>query len=241
MKPEQLGSLRKAAWAVMILAVGGLIFTLIILSLHTATPSPVGAQAGRPPFTWWWLTYLLAGLALLGVGAWILKLTNALERAWDERKPEPALQAAPPPPKPDAKPATSGNNGAEPGAEALLLLSLLQEKGRFVDFVMEDITPYSDDQVGAAARVVHQGCREVIADSFSPRPVAEVGEKEPITLPSGFDAAAFRVVGQVKGEAPFTGQVMHKGWRATQVKLPRQHKVSTSEGGPVIVPAEIQL
>jgi hypothetical protein len=31
-----------------------------------------------------------------------------------------------------------------------------------VDFLMEDVTTYDDAQVGAAARVVHEGCQSAL-------------------------------------------------------------------------------
>ncbi|MFY9991796.1 MAG: DUF2760 domain-containing protein, partial [Rhodoplanes sp.] len=42
-------------------------------------------------------------------------------------------------------------------SEVVNFLAILQERGRFVDFLMDDITPYSDAQVGAAGRVLHEG------------------------------------------------------------------------------------
>lgn len=144
--------------------------------------------------------------------------------------PSPAIQPAAPP-----KPI---HPAAEPGSEALMLLSLLQEKGRFVDFVMDDIAAYTNDQVGAAARVVHQGCREVILEAFSPLPVAPI-ENARITLEPGYDAGEFRLVGRVSASPPFTVKVTHKGWRARHVKLPRSIKAEKLTENPVIVPAEV--
>ncbi|MEN9437490.1 MAG: hypothetical protein RIR09_2145, partial [Pseudomonadota bacterium] len=42
---------------------------------------------------------------------------------------------------------------------ALQLLGLLQREARLIDFTQEDIRAYSDADIGAAARVVHAGCR----------------------------------------------------------------------------------
>jgi hypothetical protein len=38
-------------------------------------------------------------------------------------------------------------------AEVVAFVGLLQDKGRFVDFLMDDVALYNDAQVGAAARV----------------------------------------------------------------------------------------
>ena len=62
------------------------------------------------------------------------------------------------PPKPAAEPARPAQGQPEAGradAEIVHFLAMLQEKGRLVDFLMDDINAYNDAQVGAAARVVH--------------------------------------------------------------------------------------
>ena len=52
-------------------------------------------------------------------------------------------------------------------AEIVSFLATLQEQGRLIDFLMDDITTYDDGQVGAAARVVHQGCKAALQEHFS--------------------------------------------------------------------------
>ena len=47
-------------------------------------------------------------------------------------------------------------------ASALFVLSALQREGRLIDFLQEDIAGATDADVGAAARVVHDGCRKVL-------------------------------------------------------------------------------
>ena len=42
---------------------------------------------------------------------------------------------------------------------ALQMLGILQRDARLIDFLMEDITSYADDQVGAAVRSLHADCR----------------------------------------------------------------------------------
>src|SRR4051794_3435234 len=51
---------------------------------------------------------------------------------------------------------------AAPADAALQLLALLQREGRFVDFVQQELAAFSDADIGAAARVVHEGCRRAI-------------------------------------------------------------------------------
>ena len=123
-------------------------------------------------------------------------------------------------------------------AEIVAFVGLLQEKGRFVDFVMEEVGSVEDAQLGAAARVVHQGCREVIRDNLQIVPVAEAPEGSPVTVPAGYDAAEYRLTGRVAGEPPFSGRLVHKGWKAGAVKLPR---ILRAGAKPVIAPAEVEL
>lgn len=218
--------------------------------LALAGPQDTGAP-GSP------VAGLVLALAAFLAVLWTFLLAKSLAAAAPERTssedsrtadtlPTPAPEVQPaPPPRPVA--ATPGGAPAEvPGAEALMLISLLQEKGRFVDFVMEDISGYSNEQVGAVARVVHQGCRTVVQEAFSPLPVAPA-ENARITLEPGYDAEEFRLVGSAGGAPPITVKVTHKGWRARHVKLPRRIPADKGNGAeaaaanPVIVPAEVTV
>jgi hypothetical protein len=125
-----------------------------------------------------------------------------------------------------------------PPDSALVLLGLLQKEGRFVDFLQEQITAYSDQEIGAAARVVHEGCHKVLRDYLSIAPVRSEAEGARVTLERGFDPAAVRPIGNVVGEPPFTGSLMHRGWRATEVRLP---KVTGSRDVRILAPAEVEL
>ncbi|MGZ5000645.1 MAG: DUF2760 domain-containing protein, partial [Methylomonas sp.] len=100
---------------------------------------------------------------------------------------------------------------------ALQLLSLLQKEARFVDFIQEDMSAYGDADIGAAARIVHQGCAKAIREHFTLTPVSQDQEGSRVTLNKGFDAGAFRLTGNIVGEAPFTGTLVHKGWQVTDL------------------------
>jgi hypothetical protein len=121
---------------------------------------------------------------------------------------------------------------------ALQLLSLLQQNGRLIDFLQEDITAYSDQEVGAAARLVHQGCRQILEEYLAIRPVREESEGVRVTLHAGFDASQVRLTGNLVGEAPFTGTLIHRGWRATQVRLPQ---VAAGHDLKILTAAEVEL
>ena len=123
-------------------------------------------------------------------------------------------------------------------AAALQLLGLLQREARFVDFIQEDVAPYTDAEIGAAARVVHEGCRKVLREHFTLSPVCSEAEGSRITLQAGFDAAAVRLTGNVVGQPPFTGTLSHRGWLVTQVRLPQLTDIQAAK---VIAQAEVEL
>lgn len=126
---------------------------------------------------------------------------------------------------------------ASPDA-ALQLLSLLQKEARFIDFIKEDVSAYSDADIGAAARVVHQGCSKAINEHFTLAPVSNDPEGNRLTLNAGFDAASFRLTGNIVGQAPFTGTLVHKGWQVTDLRLP---KLTEGHNAKIIAPAEVEL
>ena len=121
---------------------------------------------------------------------------------------------------------------------ALQLLGLLQREARFVDFIQEDVAPYSDAEIGAAARVVHGGCRKLLAEHFTLAPVRAEAEGSRVTLAAGFDAAAVRLTGNVVGQAPFTGTLSHRGWRVAEVRLPQ---LTDARAAAIIAQAEVEL
>lgn len=121
---------------------------------------------------------------------------------------------------------------------ALQLLSLLQKEARFIDFIKEDVSAFSDAEIGAAARVVHQGCSKAVSEHFSLAPVSNDPEGNRVTLNKGFDAASFRLTGNIVGEAPFTGTLVHKGWQVTELRLP---KLTEGHNAKIVAPAEVEL
>ncbi len=122
---------------------------------------------------------------------------------------------------------------------ALHLLALLQQEGRFVDFLEENLAPYADDQIGAAVRSIHEGCRAVLRERVELAPILAGEEGAPVTVERGFDPAAIRVTGNVRGEPPYRGVLRHPGWRTTGgMKLPSRaanHDVS------ILAPAEVEI
>jgi hypothetical protein len=166
-----------------------------------------------------------------------------------EPAPAPALEKAAEKPTPVAQPEKAPEpviqiktetvilKEATPDA-ALQLLSLLQKEARFIDFTQENMAQYSDEEIGAVARVIHEGCRKVLRQHFELVPVRDEEEGKRITLPKGYDAASIRITGNIVGQAPFAGTLIHRGWKAVEIKLP---KITEGHDANIIAAAEVEL
>jgi hypothetical protein len=136
---------------------------------------------------------------------------------------------------PVAEPAPSGPPSPAP---ALRLLALLQQEGRFLDFIAEDIDGYSDEQVGGAVRSIHAGCRKALQERVELERILADEDGSTVVVDKGFDPAAVRLTGNVAGEPPFRGTLQHGGWRVAKLTLPE------SPGGVdahIIAPAEVEI
>lgn len=177
---------------------------------------------------------LHAGLAAIALVFFILLLVkggNKTPAPTEAHPEEPATAAVP------KVHLTKQLKSANPDA-ALQLLSLLQQEARFIDFVQEELTGFSDAEVGAAARVVHEGGQKVLKEYFSLEAVRDEQEESRITMPEGFDATTVRLTGNVVGQAPFTGILVHRGWKASEVKLP---KLAEGHDAHIVAAAEVEL
>lgn len=105
--------------------------------------------------------------------------------------------------------------------------------------MQEDLKGFADAEIGAAARVIHEGGQKVLNEyfSFAP-PVRTEDEETRITLPQGFNASEVRLTGNVVGEAPFTGTLIHRGWKVTDIKLP---KLAEGHDASIVAAAEVEL
>jgi hypothetical protein len=139
--------------------------------------------------------------------------------------PVPARVAPVPPPP------------VETTARAAQILAILQRDGRLVDFLMEDLAAYSNDQVGAAVRDVHRGCRQALDKYATLAPVFDAAEGSTVTVDASSDAARVKVVGNAAGSPPFRGVLRHRGWEATRLDLPPL----PATGSTVLAPAEVEI
>ncbi len=153
----------------------------------------------------------------------------------EEAIPEPeAPKALPEPEPPEPEPVDDSVRLAP----AIQMLSLLQQEGRLLDFLMEEIGEYSDDQIGAAVRNIHRDCRAVLDEHLSLSAVLDQEEDSQVTVEDKFDPSRIRLIGNVTGEPPFSGVLRHHGWLAGEVKIP---ELPEGHDPAVIAPAEVEL
>jgi hypothetical protein len=203
------------------------IIAVLFLLVANAVELLPGASASQP--------YLSGGALALGIVALVTILARRdpdVERSPDANTGSVAAEA------PQAPVAVKRASQAD--AEILSFLAILQARGRLVDFLMDDINAHDDAQVGAAARVVHAGCKAVLREHFRICPVREESEGSTVQVAAGYAADEYRLLGRIGGAAPFSGVLVHHGWKTDAVNLPRILRSSTDQL-PVIAPAEVEL
>ena len=210
----------------VLLALGNVLCHALVVQELTGTAPPtepgflqglihtVGAAlAQRPQFVWFF-----TGAPLL-VGAILAILVGVLRNG-------------------AAKPAAAAEAPGDPSADgALRLLGLLQQEGRLIDFLEEDIEPYTDAQVGAAVRAIHGGCRKALHQRMQIERIYGEEDGSAVEIDRGFDAGTVRLTGNVRGAPPFRGVLQHGGWRALNVSLPKSAGIDPA----VLAPAEVEV
>ncbi len=124
-------------------------------------------------------------------------------------------------------------------SEAITLLATLQREARLVDFLKEDLSNYSDEQVGAAVREIHRDSRNVLDRFFAIKSIRDDDEGASVEVPAGFDAGRYRLTGKLTGTAPFHGTLRHHGWEATRCELPAF--TGSESAAKTIAPAEVEV
>jgi hypothetical protein len=146
----------------------------------------------------------------------------------------PRAAAAPAAPPRPAAPAADHIDGA------VAMLAILQRDSRLIDFLMEDISAYEDDQIGAAVRSLHDQCRGSLARYVQLAPIIDGVEGTATRIlegtPAATDPSLVKFVGNVPAQPPSEGVLRHKGWRVEKVELPAPpHRLR------VVAPAEIEI
>ena len=124
------------------------------------------------------------------------------------------------------------------GDGAMQLLALFQSEGRLVDFIREARAQHSDEDIGAAARVVHKGLRQAFDEHFDVAAIVSEEEGDAITVAEGFKPSEIQLLGQVTGQGPFKGTLVHQGWRVSDIRLP---KVVEGRDSRILAPAQVKL
>lgn len=160
------------------------------------------------------------------------ELKSGRERALPAPQPETLREPAVDPAELEAREKAAADAGA------VLMLALLQREGRLVDFVQQDISQFEDSEIGAVARVIHDGCRRSLEAHVKLVPVRSEAENSQVRVEEGYDAASTKLTGNVQGAGPYAGTLRHRGWQARSVKLPRR---VGDRDDRVIAPAEVEL
>ncbi len=146
----------------------------------------------------------------------------------------PASKAAP---APAAPPAVRVSDGA------VQMLSILQRDSRIVDFLMEDISGYTDDQVGAAVRSMQESARDSLKRYVTLAPVIDGVEGTFASLSAAGalakNASAIKLLGNVPADGKAAGGTLrHRGWRVEKIDLPA---LSGKQDTAIVAPAEIEI
>jgi hypothetical protein len=136
-----------------------------------------------------------------------------------------------------AKPAAAPAPLVRASDGALQMIAILQRDARLVDFLMEDISGYADDQIGAAVRELHDQCRDSLARYIPLEPVIDGVEGTFVKAPSK-DPGIVKFVGNVPAKTPEGGTLRHKGWRASKADLPA---LGPKQDAMIVAPAEIEI
>lgn len=152
----------------------------------------------------------------------------ALAFGFTKAKPVPVATPVVPPP------AIKTSDGA------LQLLSILQRDSRLIDFLMEDIAGFSDDQIGAAVRTLHADSRATLARHVTLAPVIDgvEGTFQKLDIAKAPDPNRIKLIGNVPASGKVGGGTLrHRGWKATVIELPDLGRRDLS----VIAPAELEV
>jgi hypothetical protein len=173
-------------------------------------------------------------VAIIARGRIPADIVEALVKSPTHIAPTPTLAPAPP----ATSAAKMADRSTDADDRAVQLLSLLQRDGRLIDFCAEDIANYSDAQIGAAVRELHQNCRQVLERYVKLEPILDSAEGQPVTVQAGFDAATIKVIGNIAGRPPLRGMLRHRGWRVTRLQFP---PLPEGAGRSIVAPAEVEV
>jgi hypothetical protein len=126
----------------------------------------------------------------------------------------------------------------EKNIDGVFLLSLFQKQGRLVDFLQQDITSFSNAELGEAARVVHDGCARILGDYLIIKSIRIEEEGTLVNVEADYNLSEVTLTGNLHGSAPYRGELLHHGWKITGQNLPEQ---LDQKSRFIVQPAEIEV
>jgi hypothetical protein len=141
--------------------------------------------------------------------------------------------------KPAAAPPVPTKMKASDGA--LQLLQVLQSDTRLVDFLMEDIAGFPDDQIGAAVRNLHSDCRASLIRVVALSPVIDdvEGTFQKLDATKTPDTQKIKLLGNIPPSGKVAGGTLrHRGWRVSSINLP---VAPAGADLSIIAPAELEV
>ena len=167
----------------------------------------------------------------------VLIALNLTRRVVMPQASKPAAAAAAPAEAAKAIESAKASDGA------VQILAILQREARLIDFLEEDIGPYTDEQVGAAVRDIHKNSRAALERLVTLKPVVDGVEGTNTNLASaGLDAkdtTRLRIVGKVPADGKVdSGLLRHRGWRVEKIDLPA---TPMGKKAAILAPAEIEV
>jgi hypothetical protein len=157
-----------------------------------------------------------------------------------DHPPTPALEShAPKSPQDPQAAAPSAATVTKPAApsrsDAITLLAALQREARLIDLIQENLSAYSDAQVGAAARPCLTQCAATLNRLISIKPLIAAADGDLVKVPENATPSRYTWIGEGSGTE---GKLIHHGWEAAKTELPQW--TGASEDAHVIAPAQIK-
>lgn len=123
---------------------------------------------------------------------------------------------------------------------ALQLLGILQRDARLIDFLMEDIAAYADEQVGAAVRTLHADSRATLERHLTLIPVIDAveGTYQKLDASKAPDPNRIKLIGNVPANGKVAGGTLrHRGWKVQKIDLPPIGRQDVT----ILAPAELEI
>lgn len=142
--------------------------------------------------------------------------------------------------KPQPAPVVKTVELPKPSDGALQMLHILQRDSRLLDFLMEDVSAYTDDQIGAAVRTLHSDSKASLNRHLTLIPVIDgvEGTFQKIDGAKAPDPNRIKLIGNIPASGKVGGGILrHRGWKASSINLPPLGKQDAS----ILAPAELEV